>query len=232
MAPFSDGTPPKVFGGRDVFHLRGNVAVHIGEFCRSLRGRQRPRCGGTAPGGPVGADVELIVSDGAVGPPVLPGDIAKTIDPIRGAEIEHQRMRQGAVCSDHSVCQKVVGSPSRTFVAAPFSPTCSWLSTDTTRICCWGMGLLVGGEVPAVPKTWSSAALVQGRPLTSDKATRRTKRPVLAGKRTVFSGAVGRPALAGQELVLPARPASLAGRAGRTDPGVSLSHRPWRPDDS
>ena len=43
------------------------------------------------------------------------------------------------------------------------------------------------GGVPEVPKMLSSAALVQGWPLISDKATRRTKRPVFAGKRTVCS---------------------------------------------
>jgi hypothetical protein len=55
--------------------------------------------------------------------------------------------------------------------------------TDSAR------GLLgVGVEDGAtVPKTLSSAALVQAWPLISDKATRRTYRPVLAVKRTVFS---------------------------------------------
>src|SRR5215475_4420694 len=38
-----------------------------------------------------------------------------------------------------------------------------------------------------IPKTLSSAALVQELPLISDKATRRTYRPVLSVERTVFS---------------------------------------------
>src|SRR2546425_930746 len=44
----------------------------------------------------------------------------------------------------------VAACPSRAFVAAPFSPTSSWLSTDTTRICCWGMRLLTGVLIETV----------------------------------------------------------------------------------
>ena len=47
--------------------------------------------------------------------------------------------------------------------------------------------VVVVEDVAAVPKTLSSAALVQGWPFISDTATRRTYRPVLAVKRTVFS---------------------------------------------
>src|SRR5207245_11575715 len=57
---------------------------------------------------------------------------------------------RGAVRWDHSVCQKVAGLPSMAFVAAPFSPISSWLSTDTTRNCCCGMRLLTGVLIETV----------------------------------------------------------------------------------
>jgi len=64
---------------------------------------------------------------------ILPWEIAKTVDLIRGGEIEHQRMGQGGRTLGHSVCQKGPGLPSIAICRAPF-PTSSWLSQTSHGI--------------------------------------------------------------------------------------------------
>ena len=183
------GTGPGVpihFRQGDEAHKAAGFGREAHSFLASVGGERTSRHS-SAPGDAIVTDIELVASDGAVGATILAGQIAKAIDLIASPQIEHQAMGRGGRRWDHSVCQKVAELPSRTFVAAPFSPISSWLSAETTRNCCRGMRALVGVETTAVLKMLSSAALVQGLPFISDKATRRTKRPVLAVKRTVFS---------------------------------------------
>jgi hypothetical protein len=53
----------------------------------------------------------------------------------------------GSVVPDQRVCQYVAGLPSIAFVAAPFSPVVSWLSTDLTV---HGSGLASAGLLVGV----------------------------------------------------------------------------------
>src|SRR5215510_11580657 len=85
----------------------------------------------------------------------------------------------------HSLCQNVLGSPSIAFSARQSPPLNCSLSTNTTLICDWGTFWRVGTPT-GVPKTLISAVLVQGLPLTSDFATKRTYCPTGPAKSTCF----------------------------------------------